>query len=74
MLERAARRGRRAGVHHARITDLPAREANPGQYQIERAVCKAAGGRKQFEDHRDGELSKIRGDGGPETTMGTGGM
>jgi hypothetical protein len=45
------------------------------QYQIERAVFKAAGGRKQFEHHRDGDLAQITGgDGGAGTSVGTGGM
>jgi hypothetical protein len=44
------------------------------QYQLERAVFKAAGGVKQFEHHRDGDLSQIHGDGGAGTSIGTGGM
>jgi hypothetical protein len=42
------------------------------QYQLERALFKAAGGAKQFEHHRDGDLSQIRGGGGDPPGVGTG--
>src|SRR5206468_10297508 len=47
------------------------------QYQLERAVFKASGGMEQFEHHRDGDLSQIKGTPPPPTPgtgVGTGGL
>ena len=44
------------------------------RYQIDRAVFKASGGMKQYERHRDGDLSGITGStGGAEAAGGVGG-
>jgi hypothetical protein len=58
---------------HGKLRDMWGRwRQHRRQYQIERAVFKAAGGNKQFEHHRDGDLSRLKGDGGAGTGIGTG--